>query len=106
MAFSNRYKYTLDKLIDSSDAESPVWPGPFDKESCNATRSKNSLTRLSKRDSLDDNVPDRLSRLAPKTQNSQVYQRYDIAFLSLKSVRKVKKIRTARGMKKAVEKIR
>ena len=61
MAIFNKYKNTLDDLIDSSNAESPNWPGPIDKGSRNASRSENSLTELLEKDCLNKNVSDKLS---------------------------------------------
>lgn len=49
MTISNKYKNTLDNLIDSLDKKSSNWPRPIDKKSDNASRSESSLTKLLKR---------------------------------------------------------
>ena len=69
MTIPNRYKDNLDDFIDSSDAESPDWPGPIDEALCNASRSKSSPTGLLKENRLDENVSDRLTTLTPKTRD-------------------------------------
>ena len=66
VAIPNRYKDTLDDLIDSSDPESPDWAGLIDKRSRNAPMSESTSSDLSERDCLDENLPDRSLRLAPK----------------------------------------
>ena len=75
----NQYKDTLDDLIDSSDLESSDRAGPIDERSRNAHMSEDSLAHFSKGNCLDKNLSDRSSRLAPKTRDSQVYQRRVIA---------------------------
>ena len=70
MAISNRYKNTLDDLIDSSDVQSPNRVGPIDERSCNDPMSERSSADLLEEDYLHENLPDRLSRLAPKTKDS------------------------------------
>ena len=79
VAISNQYKDTLDDLIDSSDPESPDRAGPIDERSRNAPMSEGSLADLSERDCWNENLPDRSSRLAPKTEDSQVRQRHVVA---------------------------
>ena len=69
VAIPNQYKDTLDDLIDSSDPKSSDWAGPIDKRSRNAPMSKGSLADLSEGNCADKNLSDRLSRLAPKTQD-------------------------------------
>ena len=69
IAIPNRYKDTLDELIDILDLEFPDWVGPIDERSRNISIFEGSLTELSKWDCLDEDLPDRLSRLAPKTRN-------------------------------------
>ena len=68
----NKYKDTLDDLIDSSDAESPDWQGLIDKGSRNMPRFEDSLTGLLERDFLEKDISNRLSWLAFKTRDSQV----------------------------------
>ena len=63
----NRYKDTLDDLIDSSDLESSNQAGPIDGRFCNSPMSEGSLADLLEENCLDEDLSDRLSRLAPKT---------------------------------------
>ena len=79
VAISNQYKDTLDDLIDSSDLESLDWVEQIDKKSRNAPMSEGSSADLSEKDCLDEDLPDRSSQLAPKTENLQVRQRRIIA---------------------------
>ena len=72
VAISNRYKDTLDDLIDSSDPESPDRAGPIDERSHNAPMFEGSSADCSEGNCLDENLPDRSSWLAPKTEDSQV----------------------------------
>ncbi len=89
-AIPNRYKDTLDDLIDSSDTESPDWPdspdrpGLIDKGSRNVSRSKGNSPTLSEEDRLDEDIP---LELVPKIRTSQMHERHDIAPLGLKSGR-------------------
>lgn len=76
VALPNQYKDTPNDLIDSSDPESPDRAGPIDERSRNALRSESSSADLSEGDCLDEDVPDKSSRLAPKTGDSQVRQRH------------------------------
>ena len=72
MAILNSYKDTLDKLIDSSDKQFLNQVRPIDERSCRALMFKGSLADLSEKDYLDENLLDRLSRLVPKIEDSQV----------------------------------
>ena len=74
VAIHNQYKETLDDLIDSSDLELSDWAGPIDERSRNTPISKWSSTDLLEGNCLDKDLSDKLSRLAPKTQDSQVHQ--------------------------------
>ncbi len=62
-AIPNKYKDTLDELINSSDTESPDQsdspdqPGLIDKGSHNAPRSKGGSPTLLEEDRLDEDVP-------------------------------------------------
>lgn len=95
MAIPNKYKDTLDDLIDSSDTESPDQPespdrlGPIDKGTRNAPRSRGASPSLSEEeeDRLDEDVLVTSLKLAPKTRDSQVYKRHDVAPLGPKSGR-------------------
>ena len=95
MAISNKYKDTFDDLIDSSDTESsdqlesPNRLGPIDKETRNVPRSRGVLLSLSKeeKDRLDEDVLITSLKLAPNTQDSQMYRRHDITSLGPKSGR-------------------
>ena len=75
MAISNQYKNTLDDLIDSLDPDSPDLAGLIDEKFRNALMSKGSSEDCSKGDCLNEDLPNRLSRLASKTKDSQVRQR-------------------------------
>lgn len=59
IAILNRYKDTLDDLIDSLDLKSPDRPKPIDKGLGNTPRSENSSTGLSKGDCLNKNISNR-----------------------------------------------
>ena len=95
MAIPNKYKDTLDDLIDSLDTEFPDQPefpdqlGPFDKGTRNAPRSRGASLSLSEKeeDCLDDDVLVTSLKLSPKTRDSQVYKRHDVAPLGPKSGR-------------------
>ena len=113
VAICNRYNNTFDNLIDSSDAESPDWPGPINKGLRNAPRFEGSSKELSEGDRLDKVVSDKLSRLAPKTRDSQVHHFHDVAPLGLKSERSRygkgqmgERIKRARRVEKAVREVR
>ena len=95
MVISNKYKDTLDDHIDSSDTkspdqpESPDWLGLIEKGTRNAPRSKGASPSLleEKEDCLDKDVLVTSLKLVPKTQDSQVYKRHDVAPLGPKSGR-------------------
>ena len=75
MAIPNRYKDTLDNLIDSSDPESPDRARPIDERSRNIPMSEGSSADCSEGDCLDEDLPDKSSRLAPKIEDSPMRQR-------------------------------
>ncbi len=93
VAIPNKYKDTLNDLIDSSDTESQDrpdssdWSRLIDKKSCNTPRYRNSLQTLSKEACLDEDVSVMSLKPVPKIQVSQVHQRHDVAPFSLKSER-------------------
>ena len=93
VAIPNKYKDTLDDLIDSLDTEfsdqpkSPNWPGPIDKRTRNAPRSRGASPSLLEEDRLDEVISVMALKRAPKTGDSQVYKRYDLAPLGPKSRR-------------------
>lgn len=104
VAIPNRYKDTLDDLMDSSDTKSPDRPGPIDKGSRNAPRFEGSSMGLSEKDCLNEDVLNRSSGLTPKTGDFQVHQRLDVALLVSKAeehdmerVRGVEKMGSQRG---------
>ena len=84
MAISNKYKDTLNNLIDSSDTEFPDWPdspdqpGLIDKRSCNAPRSKDNSPTFLEEDRLNENVPVRSLEPAPKIPASQVHKHHKL----------------------------
>ena len=94
-AILNKYKDTLDDLIDSLDTESPDqpessdWLGPIDKRTCNVPRSRGASSSLleEEEDRLDKDVLVTLLKLAPKTRDSLVYKRHNVAPLGPKSRR-------------------
>lgn len=73
VAILNRYKDTFGDFINSSDVEFLNKPEPIDKRLCNAPRSEDSLMELLERDYLDKGISNKLSWLAPKTENFQVH---------------------------------
>ena len=75
VTISNRYKDTLDNLIDSSNPKFPDSVGPIDEKFRNALMSKGSSIDLLEGDYLDKDLPDRLLRLTPQTEHLQVRQR-------------------------------
>ena len=75
VAISNRYKDTLDDLINSSDSESLDWLGLINKRSCNVSMSESSSADFLEGNCLDKNLSDKSSRLASKIQDLQVRQR-------------------------------
>ena len=93
MAISNKYKDIFDEFIDSSNTESsdqpksPDWPGPIDKGTRNALRSRGALLSLLEEDCLDEDVLVTALERAPKTQNSQVYKCHNIILLGPKNGR-------------------
>lgn len=93
MIISNRYKDTLNDFIDSSDTEFSDWlespnrPGPIDKGTHNALRSRSASPTLSEEDCLDEDILVTSLKLAPKTKNSQGYKYYDVTPLGFKSGR-------------------
>lgn len=92
-AIPNKYKNTLDDLINSSDTKSPDqpkspdWPKPIDKGTHNARRFKGALLSLSKEDCLDKDVLVTSLGLAPKIRDSQIYKCHDIPPFGPKSGR-------------------
>ncbi len=93
VAILNKYKDTLDDLIDSSDTESPDrpdspnWSGIFDKGPRNSPRSRDGSPTLLEEDCLDKDVLVTSLEPAPKIQASQVHQRYNVAPLGPKNGR-------------------
>ena len=79
-AIPNKYKDSLDDLIDSSDTESPDqpespdWLEPIDKGTCNVPRSRGASLSLSEEeeDCLDKDVLVTSLKLAPKTRLSGI----------------------------------
>lgn len=84
VAIPNKYKNTLDDRINNSDINSldqPNFPdllGLIDKRLPNMPRSRNGLSTLLKKESLDEDI---------EIPDSQVHQYYDIASLDPKSWR-------------------
>ncbi len=90
IAIPNKYKNTLDDLIESSDIESqdrpdsPDWPRLIDKGSRNALQSRDGSPTLLEEDCLDEDVP---LEPTPKIQASQVHERHDVTPLGPKNRR-------------------
>ena len=76
MVIPNKYKDTLDDLIDNSDTEfpdqpdSPDQPGLIDKGSHNAPRSRGNSPTFSEKDRLDKDVLITSLESAPKIRAS------------------------------------
>ena len=95
MAIPNKYKDTLDDLIDSSNIESsdqpesPDWLGPIDKGKYNSPKFRGTSSSLfeEEKNCLDEDVLVTSLELASKTQHPLVYKRYDVALLGPKSGR-------------------
>ena len=93
-AIFNKYKDTLDDLIDSSDtkspdySDSPNWPGLIDtKGSRNAPKSKDGSPTFLEEDCLDEDLLIMLLEPASKIRDFQVHQRHDVITLDTKSGR-------------------
>ena len=93
-AIPNKYKDTLDNLINSSDIEfsdypnSPNWPGLIDtKRSRNAPKFKNGSPTFLKKDCLDEDISITLLEPVPKICDFQVHQHYNVATFGVKSER-------------------
>ena len=90
-AIANKYKATLNDLIDSPDTkspsepESPNRPESIDKETRNACRSESALPSFSGEDCLDKDISVILLGLVPEIQNSQGYKCHDVPPLGAKS---------------------
>ena len=92
-AIPNKYKDSLDDLIDSSDIEFPDWsdspdyPRLIDKRLRNAPGSRDTLLTLLEEDRLDENVLFISLEPTDKICASQIYQRNDVILLDVKSGR-------------------
>lgn len=62
----NKYKDTLDNLIDNSDEECQNWPESIDKRLYKAPKFEDSLKGLLEK----EDISDRLLELVPKTEKS------------------------------------
>lgn len=76
MVIFNWYKNTLNDFIDNSDPEFLDQAILIDENFYNVFISEGGLVNLSEEDSLNENLLNKLSWLAPKTQNSEMHQRY------------------------------
>ena len=87
----NKYKDTLDNLINSLDIESldqpesADRPGTIDKGIRNLPRSRSALSSLLENDCLDKDALVTLLERAPCTQDFEVYECHGIALFSPKS---------------------
>lgn len=59
VVITNKYKNTLDDLIDNLNTMSSNWARPIDKKSCNASKSKNNLTSLLESNCLNEYIPNK-----------------------------------------------
>ena len=92
-AIFNKYKDTLDNLIDSSNIESPDYPDSsnwlrlIDKGLYNTLKSKDGSPTFLEEDCLDEDIS--ITSLEPtsKIQDSQVHQCHDVAILGAKNGR-------------------
>lgn len=112
----NKYKDTLDDLIDRLDtesldqSESLDWLEPIDKGIRNVLASKNDSLSLSKKDCLDEDVLIKLLGLVLKIWDSQIYKDYNLHSLvsrvgehnikRVKGIKKIGKINRVERMKK------
>ena len=93
MAIFNKYKDTLDNLINSSDikfSDYPNflnWPELIDKRSQNALKSRSGISHFLEDDYLDKDILIMLLEPALKIEDSLVYQCYNIAILGPKNKR-------------------
>lgn len=78
MTIPNQYKDTLDDYIDSSDLESRDQARPIDESSRITPMSEGSSANLSKKNSLNENLPHRSLWLVPKIEDSQLRPCYVI----------------------------
>lgn len=69
MAIFNKYKDSLNNLIDSSDLKSVNQAKPIDEKFCNTYRLKCNLTSLLEKNYLDKNVLNRSLQLVLITEN-------------------------------------
>ena len=89
----NKYKDTLDDLIDNSDIESlnqpesPDRPGSIDKGTRNSPSSRGASSSFLEKDCLGEDVSVIALERVPKTRDSQLYKRHNVALLGPKSRR-------------------
>lgn len=85
MIISNKYKSTLDNLINSSNSKFLL--RSIDKKSYNMPKIRGYLISFLEENSLDKDVltSNKLSQLVSKTANFQLYQHYDIKPFGLKN---------------------
>lgn len=104
MTISNRYKNTLNNIINKSNLE--FIPELIDKKLCNAPRFRSNLTDLLEKNYFNKNVlaSDKSSQQVSKIRNFKLYQYYDITLFGLKNRRT--QYRKGQKKEKPIEKIR
>ena len=92
-AIYNKYKNTLDDLINNSNTKSPDhlnslnWSRLIDKGSYNASKSKNRLPTFLEADCLSGNISITSLEPIPKIWDFQMHQRHNVATFDAKSER-------------------
>lgn len=90
-AILNKYKDSLNNLINISDTESPDqtkasnWLELIDKGIYNTYRSEIALLNFLEENSLDKDMLVTLLKLAPQIGDFQIYKHHDIVLFGLKS---------------------
>lgn len=85
MAIFNKYKDTLDDIIDSLDPKTPL--KLIHESFCNTPYSKENSTSLLEKNYLNKNILalDRSLKLAPKTEHLKLHQHCDITLFDFKN---------------------
>ena len=84
-AISNKYKNTLNDIIDSLDTEFPDLSRLIDKETHNTPNSRNTSLSLLEEDCLNKDILVTALERAPKIWDFQIYKCHDVALFGPKS---------------------